>query len=56
MRRVLRVMKGVNSFCSRGAMDIEGLGERIVEILFLQRLITNIDIYTLHTKRRINAD
>lgn len=47
-----RYEEGLIHFASRGAMDIEGLGERIVEILFSQRLITNIaDIYTLHTKR-----
>ena len=47
-----RFEEGLIHFASRGAMDIEGLGERIVEILFSQRLITNIaDIYTLHTKR-----
>lgn len=44
--------EGLIHFASRGAMDIEGLGERIVEILFSRKLITNIaDIYTLHTKR-----
>ena len=47
-----RYEEGLIHFASRGAMDIEGLGERIVEILFSQRLITNLaDIYTLHTKR-----
>ncbi|OQC10334.1 MAG: DNA ligase [Tenericutes bacterium ADurb.Bin087] len=47
-----RYEEGLIHFASRGAMDIEGLGERIVEILFSQKLITNIaDIYELHTKR-----
>ncbi|OQA79157.1 MAG: DNA ligase [Tenericutes bacterium ADurb.Bin239] len=47
-----RYEEGLIHFASRGAMDIEGLGERIVEILFSQNLIKNIaDIYTLHIKR-----
>lgn len=44
--------EGLIHFASRGAMDIEGLGERIVEILFSEKLIKTIaDIYTLHEKR-----
>lgn len=41
--------EGLIHFASRGAMDIEGLGERIVEILFSEKYIATIaDIYTLH--------
>ena len=36
-------------FASRGAMDIEGLGEKLAKELARQKLVTNIaDIYTLH--------
>lgn len=39
-------------FASKGAMDIEGLGERVVEILFEHDLIKDIsDLYSLHTKK-----
>lgn len=39
-------------FCSRHAMDIEGLGEKIVDQLVEAGLLTRLeDIYALHTKR-----
>ena len=38
-------------FASRGAMDIEGLGEKLAKELARQNLVTNIaDIYTLHER------
>ena len=44
--------EGLIHFASRGAMDIEGLGERVVEILFEKHFIATIaDIYTLHTHK-----
>lgn len=44
--------EGLIHFASRGAMDIEGLGERIVEMFFSEKLIKTIpDIYYLHEKR-----
>ncbi len=44
--------EGIIHFASRGAMDIEGLGEKVVEILFSEKhLLTIDDIYTLHLKK-----
>ena len=41
--------QAVKHFVSRGAMDIEGLGERQAERLLAERLIENVaDIYDLH--------
>ena len=38
-------------FASRGAMDIEGLGEKLAKELARQNLVTNIaEIYTLHER------
>ena len=35
-------------FASRGAMDIEGLGERMAQILYAQGLVTGLaDVYKL---------
>lgn len=46
--------EGLIHFASRGAMDIEGLGERIVELFFSEKLIKTIaDIYYLHQKRNV---
>lgn len=47
-----RSEESIIHFASRGAMDIDGLGERIVAILFSQQLLTSIsDVYTLKDKR-----
>ncbi len=44
-------------FASRGAMDIEGLGEKVVEILFSEKHLATIDdIYTLHLKKDVLED
>ncbi len=41
----------IEHFASRGAMDIEGLGEAAVDTLVAKELVTNIaDLYDLHTK------
>jgi DNA ligase (NAD+) len=41
-------------WCSRNAMDIEGLGEKIVDQLVESGLLTRLeDIYALHTKRDV---
>jgi DNA ligase (NAD+) len=38
----------IEHFASRGAMDIEGLGEAVIDLLVTQKLIKNVaDIYTL---------
>lgn len=45
-------IEGLIHFASRDAMDIDGLGEKIVEYLFNERFISNIaDIYRLFDKR-----
>ncbi len=46
--------EGLIHFASRGAMDIEGLGEKVVEILFSAKHIKTIaDIYTLYTQKAV---
>ena len=42
----------IEHFASRGAMDIEGLGGKLIERLFTENLIGDVgDIYRLHTER-----
>lgn len=41
-------IEGIIHFCSKGAMEIEGLGEKVVEELYNRRFISNaFDIYKL---------
>ncbi len=48
-----RNIEGLIHFCHRKAMDIEGLGERIVEDFFNMGFINNIpDIYHLETHKK----
>lgn len=48
-----RHIEGLIHFSSRNAMDIEGLGEKIVELLFAERFIQTVpDIYRLSTHRQ----
>lgn len=48
-----RNIEGLIHFVSKDAMDIEGLGERVVEILFNEKLIANVaDIYRLGERRQ----
>jgi len=48
-----RHIEGLIHFSSRKAMDIDGLGEKIVELLFAEKFITTIpDIYRLHEHRQ----
>jgi DNA ligase (NAD+) len=43
-----QVLEKINHYASRGAMDIEGLGEKNVELLYTQGLIKHfIDLYQL---------
>ncbi len=43
-----QLLRSLIHFCSRGAMDIEGLGEAVLELLVREELIRNAaDIYTL---------
>lgn len=47
-------MLSMTHFASRLAMDIDSLGEKVVETLFNEGILTRIsDIYTLHTKKEI---
>ena len=42
---------GIEHFASRGAMDIEGLGEKIVQLLIDEKLLSDVgDIYDLPAK------
>jgi DNA ligase (NAD+) len=43
-----QIQRSIEHFCSRGAMDIDGLGEAIVELLLEKGLIKNVaDLYKL---------
>ncbi len=47
-----QVRRQIEHFVSRGALDIDGLGERLVALLLQQGLITDAgDLYRLHTHR-----
>ena len=44
--------ENIKHFASRGAMDIEGLGSKLVEQLIDEKLINNVaDLYELHEKK-----
>jgi DNA ligase (NAD+) len=50
-------MLSITHFASRLAMDIDSLGEKVVENLFNEGILKRIsDIYTLHTKKDIIKD
>jgi DNA ligase (NAD+) len=43
-----QIQRSIEHFCSRGAMNIDGLGEAVVELLLEQKLIENAaDLYKL---------
>ena len=45
----------IRHFASRGAMDIEGLGEKNIELLYLKKLVSHfIDIYKLKKEDLLN--
>ena len=47
-----QLLRRLEHFASRGAMDIEGLGEKMVHLLVEQKLVHSIpDIYRLHQRR-----
>ncbi len=47
-------MLSIIHFSSRVAMDIDTLGDKVVEMLYQEKLLTSIpDIYTLHSKKDI---
>lgn len=50
-----QVQERIRHFASRGAMDIEGLGEKNIELLYLKRLISHfVDIYKLKKEDLLN--
>ncbi len=47
-----QLLRNIIHFCSRDAMDIEGLGEAVVEVLVNEKLIKNVaDIYFLKAEQ-----
>jgi DNA ligase (NAD+) len=43
-----QIQRSIEHFCSRGAMNIDGLGEAIIELLLEHKLISNVaDLYKL---------
>lgn len=54
---IAQVRESIKHFASRRAMDIEGLGSKLVEQLVDNQLISNVaDIYTLSAERLLTLD
>lgn len=52
-----QITEGIFHFASRNAMNIEGLGEKVVEQLFREQLITDVsDLYKLTVDDLINLE
>ena len=52
-----KLVEGVIHFVSRTAMNIDGLGERIVEILYNEDIINDVaDLYTLDRERLLTLE
>lgn len=52
-----QILEGIIHFAERGAMNIDGLGEKMVEQLFVEGLIENIaDLYSLEEKELLKLD
>jgi DNA ligase (NAD+) len=50
-----QVLEKIKHYASRGAMDIEGLGEKNVELLYNQHLIRHfVDLYKLKNEQLLN--
>ncbi len=47
-----QLSSSISHYCSKKAMDIEGLGDKTIELLVSEKIITNIlDIYTLDASK-----
>ena len=52
-----QLTQSITHFVSRKAMDIDGMGDRIVELLVNQKLIKNVaDIYSLNYEKVVQLD
>lgn len=52
-----KLVEGVIHFVSRTAMNIDGLGERIVEVLYNEDIINDVaDLYTLQRERLLTLE
>lgn len=52
-----KLVEGVIHFVSRTAMNIDGLGERIVEVLYNEDIINDVaDLYTLERERLLTLE
>lgn len=52
-----QVIEKIKHYVSRNAMNIDGLGESIIEQLLMEKLVNNIpDLYTLTKDQLINLD
>jgi DNA ligase (NAD+) len=52
-----QLVESIKHFVSKGAMDIEGLGEETVELLFREGLLTNVgDIYDLRREDLVHVE
>ncbi|RAI80755.1 NAD-dependent DNA ligase LigA [Macrococcoides caseolyticum subsp. hominis] len=52
-----KLVEGVIHFVSRTAMNIDGLGERIVEVLYNEAIINDVaDLYTLERERLLTLE
>ncbi|MFT4414604.1 NAD-dependent DNA ligase LigA [Fredinandcohnia humi] len=52
-----QIREGLIHFVSRNAMNIEGLGEKVISQLFQEKLISDVaDIYTLTKEQLINLE
>ena len=52
-----QITEGIRHFASRNAMNIDGLGEKVVEQLFQNQLIHDVaDLYTLTVEQLIELD
>lgn len=52
-----QITEGIKHFASRNAMNIDGLGEKVVEQLFQNKLIKDVaDLYTLEVGQLVQLD